>query len=318
MRICDNCGLKMPRFRPRVRGDGGKMLCDGCANGRESRPMGYHGSKVQEFTVSLPSYRPNSGGRSYSFEGDKGTLRVFAHDSGMNAEAASQIEPGDRVRFSDGSTGVVLTTDPSHDNLGVWKGTEYSVSVSLDDGNQTVARPSDITKVGVQKRAHDSGDGATIYHCPFCGGGQVVGGSDGSVECSFCHTLFTVQVQPEHAAMPQTINGVPQDMPGMPGSIDPAAAPGAPPAAGATPGGETGTDAFVPPDAFAPPPEAGGTPAPSPGPPKAAALYLNGEGVAMPEESYMAHLAIAFADDPLAVIAQVREARTAALTGEES
>jgi hypothetical protein len=68
--------------------------------------------------------------------------------------------------------------------------------------------------------AHDSGDGETIYHCPFCGGGQVTGRSDGTVECGYCQTHFTVQVQPSHPGMPQTIDGKPHENPEMPGQID--------------------------------------------------------------------------------------------------
>jgi hypothetical protein len=68
--------------------------------------------------------------------------------------------------------------------------------------------------------AHDSGDGETIYHCPFCGSGQVLARSDRTIECEFCHTSFTVQVQPEYSAFPQTMDGQPIQVPGMPGQID--------------------------------------------------------------------------------------------------
>jgi hypothetical protein len=34
--------------------------------------------------------------------------------------------------------------------------------------------------------AHDSGDSSTIFHCCFCGSGQVIARSDGGVECEFC------------------------------------------------------------------------------------------------------------------------------------
>lgn len=64
--------------------------------------------------------------------------------------------------------------------------------------------------------AHDMGDGGVVNHCPFCGSGAVVGGSDGSVECGFCHTVFSVQVQPNNPSMPQTVNGQPFVPPGMP------------------------------------------------------------------------------------------------------
>lgn len=87
--------------------------------------------------------------------------------------------------------------------------------------------------------AHQSGDGITIAHCPFCGSGQVIGRSDGNTECSFCNQSFLVRVQPMYSAFPQSIGGMPVDIPGMP----PAAAPGMPPggdpmAEGAPPGAE--------------------------------------------------------------------------------
>lgn len=71
----------------------------------------------------------------------------------------------------------------------------------------------------VRKVAHDSGDGQTIYHCPFCGSGQVIARSDRTIECQFCHICFTVQVQPQFPAFPQTIDGQPVQVPGMPGQI---------------------------------------------------------------------------------------------------
>lgn len=65
--------------------------------------------------------------------------------------------------------------------------------------------------------AHDSGDGERVFHCPFCGAGQQVGRSDGTIECGFCDAHYTVQVQPNHSAAPQTIDGVPHTPPEMPG-----------------------------------------------------------------------------------------------------
>lgn len=67
------------------------------------------------------------------------------------------------------------------------------------------------------KKAHDSGNQVDIYHCPFCGSGQVVGRSDRTVECTFCHAVFTVQVQPMYSGVPQTIDGSPVEEPGAPG-----------------------------------------------------------------------------------------------------
>lgn len=94
----------------------------------------------------------------------------------------------------------------------------------------------------IVRLAHDSGDSSTIFHCPFCGSGQVIARSDGGVECEFCHASFTVQVQPQFSAFPQTIGGMPIDVPGMgpdegiapPQDLAPGAQPAAP---GEIPGG---------------------------------------------------------------------------------
>lgn len=68
----------------------------------------------------------------------------------------------------------------------------------------------------LRKQAHDSGDGVTIFHCPFCGSGQVIGRSDGTTECQYCGTAFVVKVQPVYPSFPQTIDGQPVQVPGMP------------------------------------------------------------------------------------------------------
>lgn len=80
--------------------------------------------------------------------------------------------------------------------------------------------PKEFTKSALQKDAHDSGDSAIIFHCPSCGSGQVIAQSDGSTKCEFCNMAFTVQVQPQFNAYPQTIDGQPVDVPNMPGEID--------------------------------------------------------------------------------------------------
>lgn len=50
--------------------------------------------------------------------------------------------------------------------------------------------------------------------CPFCGSGSVTARSDGSIECGFCTAAYTVQVQPQYAAFPQSVNGSPYPWPG--------------------------------------------------------------------------------------------------------
>jgi hypothetical protein len=90
--------------------------------------------------------------------------------------------------------------------------------------------------------AHQSGDGVTICHCPFCGSGQVIGRSDGNTECSFCNQSFLVRVQPMFSAFPQSIDGMPVQIPGMP----PPTMPGMPP------GGDPNDPNAMPPGAEGP------------------------------------------------------------------
>jgi ribosomal protein L37AE/L43A len=111
-------------------------------------------------------------------------------------------------------------------------------------GTRVGAATDRIRAYALQYLAHDSGDGQTVYHCPFCGGGNVIGRSDGTIECGFCNTHFTVQVQPEFAGMPQTIDGQPYDVPGMPGGVDPMT--GQPPMM--DDGSEMGDDEEMPPE----------------------------------------------------------------------
>lgn len=132
---------------------------------------------------------------------------------------------------------------------------------------QRIARLTANPEVVVPFRvtAHVSGNNIDVLHCPFCGSGAIVARSDGSIECQFCESAYTVQVQPMYAAFPGTVDGSPYMWPGrpqgdnMPGamgpdSMDPEAlaggAPGAEDAADAAQGFAEGAD-----------PAAGGPPA---------------------------------------------------------
>ena len=48
--------------------------------------------------------------------------------------------------------------------------------------------------------AHDPGDPQITSHCPFCGSGQIVGRSDGTIGCDFCGMNYIVRVQPAFRA----------------------------------------------------------------------------------------------------------------------
>lgn len=206
------------------------------------------------------------------------------------------------------------------------KASPYIPRTRLPDGRlvcagcaQAVARERKEPVVATRKTAHDSGDGATIFHCPFCGSGQVIARSDRTTECEYCHTCFTVQVQPQFPAFPQTIDGMPMQVPGMPGQIggppgvpdpnaDPNAAFGQDPMAGDqeddgnlfADGDEDGEDPGDEDD------DSGGDSAP----PFAKGSKLHtASGTALTWDNYLRHLAIRHADDKDAVIDRIREGR---------
>lgn len=171
-------------------------------------------------------------------------------------------------------------------------------------------------KTATRKTAHDSGDGATIFHCPFCGSGQVIARSDRTIECEYCHTCFTVQVQPQFPAFPQTIDGAPVQVPGMPGQIGgPPAAPGQDPMdpmGGGMPGEEDDGNPFAdgeeedPEKGAEDPQEDAGDDAP---PFAKGSMLRTASGASLNWDSYLAHLAIKHADDKDTVIERVRAER---------
>lgn len=168
-------------------------------------------------------------------------------------------------------------------------------------------------RVFVQKLAHDSGDGQTIFHCPMCGSGQVIATSDGGVQCEFCKSSFTVQIQPQYPAFPQTIDGQPVNVPGMGPDFSPY---------GGTPPGqeapvpmdgeeddESGNNPFAEGESETEPPEesddesgdeGGG------GNPFAKKSFRTATGAVLDREAYLRHLALACSPDRDATLARLR------------
>lgn len=200
-------------------------------------------------------------------------------------------------------------------------GTKKDRSFHLMHGKEEVSKHS--TEPAAQKAydqakktsslrvvAHDSGDGETIFHCPFCGSGDVVGGQDGTCSCGFCKKAFTVQVQPTFKNMPQTVNGQPYNIPGMPGGgpdagAADAAVPVPPDAAPIEDAPIQDADAGAP----APQDDSGGPPQSSDKPPwmrQSQGVLVVDTGVALPTASAMRRLALRHADDPEAVLEDVR------------
>lgn len=202
-----------------------------------------------------------------------------------------------------------------------------------------------------RKTAHVSGNQIDCFHCCFCGSGDIVARSDGSIECGYCNSAFTVTVSPMYPAFPMSMGGQPYPWPGRPdGGMDPAMM-GDPNAAGGDgfggsliPGGGGPDDADGDGDGDGDdgPPwakggdgddsgdegassddgddkgkeaEVGGRKKPPFGKKSSVGpvvpMYRTAAGTPLPEVEFMRHLAISTAKDPNAMAARIRCERKA-------
>lgn len=148
---------------------------------------------------------------------------------------------------------------------------------------------------GITVHAHDmSQDPLVLRHCPFCGSGQVVARNDGSMVCEFCQTVCTVRIEPYYPSWPQTVNGVPQEVPLYPNTEDnPQNAVQSDPEASSGP--SQGEDLIDPEDLSEDESEpSGGNEDDNPFSKRS---FLTHEGDELPEDIYVRHLAIRFAQD---------------------
>ena len=150
-----------------------------------------------------------------------------------------------------------------------------------------------------------------------CGSGQVISNQDGTIACGFCDQNFTVLVQPKQPMAPQTVNGQPYPPGSKEQTPEDAAAKDDPDADRDTKsfGGEDLSEKTSDDDA-PPADDDGGNPfakkdkddAPPPGIDKDSMLITD-DGVAIPLDEYMAHLALAVTKDPRTTVQEVRSHR---------
>jgi hypothetical protein len=191
--------------------------------------------------------------------------------------------------------------------------------------------------------AHDPGDPQITSHCPFCGSGQIVGRSDGTIGCDFCGMNYIVRVQPAFPGMPQApgMGGAPTDVgpdgmpvdPAMEGEVGPDGMPidpamegevppdgGFPPEEGEEEGGfPPGEDEGAGEDEGGFPPDDGDEDDAPPPPPekkpkgkpkgkgKKEGRYRTVAGDLLDEDSYIRHLAVLHSGGSPAVLAALRE-----------
>lgn len=240
MRLCERCNARMAIGRPRVR-RGKQLWCQTCAKDIDApsgryRPGSDIATQAHVDISNTREWHPSENVRAgidydQSMADTAHLQRDHQHkdlDSLLAMSPAQLREAHDRAHsFEDSQRGGAMEKympkphthdrrhfDPHSD------GTMHSLSSLEPQMAIKIALREQKTGQRLFVLAHDSGDGQTIYHCPFCGSGQVLARSDKTIECEFCHTSFTVQVQPEYSAFPQTMDGQPIQVPGMPGQID--------------------------------------------------------------------------------------------------
>lgn len=315
-RKCEECGHTMqPGQSRREHPESGKLVgpcCHPDGKGEADRPQGWGKNSALAATSAA-------------------SVSALLRRNGFNPLGSGTPRSREGLRVSQSVTGVAVVADLDSEAAAASMSEEAEL-VMREAGYQVERFNDHIFRVAssMQTVAHDSGDGATIFHCPFCGAGQVTGRSDGTAECGFCHTVFTVQVQPEFPAMPQTIDGHSIQMPGMPGDPTAPGPPGGPENIGEQRMPSDQPEPFTPPGAPEPftPPQQPVSPGgdgsngdgKNPVPPQfqkqqarieGTRFYLTSKGVALPEDTYLRRLAVQFADDRAGVIEAIKTERGA-------
>jgi len=301
VRECDECGIKMAPHRPRRLKDG-KYLCEGCSHDRPGRPLtGALASGVRTFTT----YR-------------RGDISDTHDENQMNPPDQPQFHG---VVWPDGTCTIRWATAKAA--TAVWDSFEdmeaihghyedgYGTEVVWDDGGLTASAKAPYISIqgALVKVEHASPDPAVINHCFSCGSGQVIGRSDGTCECSFCGAVFTVQLQPQFSGVPQTD---PSMVAAPGGQIPPTPAQQAqeqPPEEeddDGSFGGDRLSDKFPGEDKDAPAEGEEKSEDEAVGELNAEGVLISSEGVALPEEKFLAHLALQAAYDSEATLAEVR------------
>jgi hypothetical protein len=194
--------------------------------------------------------------------------------------------------------------------------------------NQTKSKEAGLSR----SLGHGFAQTDTVKHCPFCGSGDVWGGSDGTVSCEFCSAVFQVSVEPAYPSAPGSIDGNPLNMegdpdamgqadggdgwagaegvaagqqgmqPGMPGEEVPPGEEGDD-GGGGPPWAQGGEDEEPPPDEE---PQGGGGSPPFPPKKKSSLSYLTYQGDPLSEELYLKHLAIRHAVEVGSLLVEMR------------
>lgn len=218
--------------------------------------------------------------------------------------------------FSEMDRAHAQSPHPDHFYTGYVEGLNRPTRIAVrhgwtGPGIVRIARQIAQSAPNIVRMAHDSGDAEVVFHCPFCGSGQVLARNDGTIECQFCQACFTVQVQPQYPAFPQTINGMPVQVPGMgpqwPGQEDDDPNATSAPMDQPVPSDTDQNADGVPDDQEEPDEDEDDESSDAPPFAKKSLLYRTDSGEWLGEQQYMRHLALRHAKNRQAVLARIRE-----------
>lgn len=308
VRVCERCGTKMP-FGVRRRVVDGKKVCGGCASGREGRPLTNHGAYQAPYATRSDRC-PSCGEGRVEFAPEGATLRPgvsgplddwwYCPACGASGREDALGWEDDEPRYASRTAAPVppqFLQDPkptpppfeAAEDEEPLDGEEPGDMPPPPPGGQQPGVPTPGTPGGgIGSFAPDRESDKVVRVCPFCGSGQIVGQSDGSIECGHEGVVFLVEVLPKHPFQPlvdeqgqpfeMTVEGDEQ-LPEIGIARAEGPAPAAPfgedPQPGDGPGDDEGDDDLPP---FL----------------KGGALYVTDEGTALNEDAYIAHLAQRF------------------------
>ena len=179
MRTCDGCGVKIPFGISRRKMDG-KMVCDGCLNGRPGMPR----SQVTRsaVTAAFPPKKDEGPAKPAKATGIPGEPPSFTHPG---APGAAPAQPG----------------APAAPGMPPQPG-------------MAMAPPAPPPPPPVTPFAPDQQSDLVVRVCPMDGSGNLTGQSDGSIKCGYCDTVFTITIHPSHPFQPMVNpDGSPFQMP---------------------------------------------------------------------------------------------------------
>lgn len=214
VRTCEECGNKMP-FGVRRRVVDGKKVCGGCAAGRPGRPLTNHqGAKVASTDEDLC---PNCGEGEVEW---KQSTHWPPKDFFVCPYCGVSGTDEDFSTWNDrrlGSRRMAAPTPPPFLQDPKVSGPKDGPITDLPDDGQVLPAgggggeappvpgkpmPGTTPNGGLGNFAPDRESDKVVRVCPFCGSGQIVGQSDGSIECGHEGVTFLVEVLPKHPFQP--------------------------------------------------------------------------------------------------------------------